>query len=203
MRRNTACSLAVSRPWLKASAAHRVWRRCKGYREPSASSVKRWSSRAIRPSSPSRGTRAAASSSASAMPSSRWHKATTRAALASVSANDGDTACTRVTRSCSALLARAASTPGAAGRASVPSRDTCSCVPCSGTWLVTSMRTRGAASLMVWTRGPRRRPRAHSCPGAAHPAGAARRPRSRSPCGLPPPGNPASARQQAPPGRRA
>ena len=71
-------------------------------RAPAVSTLKRSSSRARKPSTPSSGTRAAASSMASGMPSSRWQISTIAGAFPGVSANRGSTPCARATNSSTA-----------------------------------------------------------------------------------------------------
>ena len=101
-RRNAVCSSADSRPWLHSSAARSVWCRRSFMRVPPVSTLNIWLSRACRPCTPSSGTRAAASSMASGMPSNRRHMSTTTSTLSSASRNRESTACARSTNSATA-----------------------------------------------------------------------------------------------------
>ena len=91
-RRNTVCSSAVSSAWLHSSVARNVWCRRSTTRAPPVSRLKRSCRRARSPSTPSSGTRAAASSMASGMPSRRRQISITAGRLAALSAKRGSTA---------------------------------------------------------------------------------------------------------------
>lgn len=109
-RRNNSFSGSLSRSWLHASAASMV--RCR-----------RGASRSALPSNPSplptrsaicsavrTGTRAAASSRASGMPSSRRHSRATASTLAAVNSNPGHASCARSTNNCTDADFKALST---------------------------------------------------------------------------------------------
>ncbi len=107
---------------------------------------KRSPSRSRTPSTPSDGTRAAASSIASGRPSRRRQMSTTPATLYASSTKRGSSAWTRSTNSWTAPKRSAAAESIASaspGTASGPSRNSCSPGTFSGSWLVTSNRTCG------------------------------------------------------------